>query len=199
MSKDLEKAKELLKSGKFAHVLCKGDQFFVSCETGTEPLANWARGGITITGGAAASKVITKKSIAFYLMLEVKEVYAPVIDFFYFEVSNVGESEIVAKAGEFTDKGIIRKVSCFRGKLWFAGVGLMIKKKMNAGKKNKGEKNSGGFDVDLKSAGGGMMQMMGGFTVLRLASMMGMANVNFTKEELLKMNKKLNRIRKPKK
>ena len=79
MSKDLEKAKELLKSGKFAHVLCKGDQFFVSCETGTEPLANWARGGITITGGAAASKVITKKSIAFYLMLEVKEVYAPVI------------------------------------------------------------------------------------------------------------------------
>ncbi len=156
--------------------------------------------------------------------------------FFYFEVKNEGESEIVAKAGEFTDKGIIRKVevfneeyrlkeqgailnwfdidapegrfslndkisdimSCFRGKLWFAGVGLMIKKKMNAGKKNKGEK-SGGFDVDLKSAGGGMMQMMGGFTVLRLASMIGMANVNFTKEELLKMNRKLNRIRKPKK
>ena len=28
--------------------------------------------------------------------------------------------------------------------------------------------------------------------------MMGMMNVSFTKEELLKMNKKLNRIRKPK-
>ena len=42
------------------------------------------------------------------------------------------------------------------------------------------------------------MKMMGGFTVLRLASMIGMANVNFTKEELLKMNKQLNRIRKPK-
>ena len=28
--------------------------------------------------------------------------------------------------------------------------------------------------------------------------MMGMANVSFTKEELLKMNKKLNRIKKPK-
>ena len=42
------------------------------------------------------------------------------------------------------------------------------------------------------------MEMMGGFTVLRLASMIGMANVNFTKEELLKMNKQLNRIRKPK-
>jgi beta-galactosidase len=41
------------------------------------------------------------------------------------------------------------------------------------------------------------MQMMGGFTVLRLTTMMAMMNVSFTKEELLKMNKKLNRIKKP--
>ena len=66
-------------------------------------------------------------------------------------------------------------------------------------KKNEkdGEKKSGGFDVDLK-ADGGLMQMMGGFTVLRLTSMMGMMNISFTKEELLKMNKKLNKIKKPK-
>jgi beta-galactosidase len=156
--------------------------------------------------------------------------------FFYFDVKNVGESTIVAKAGEFTDEGKIRKVSEMnmdyvlrevgavlnwfdvtapegryslndtigdimkskRGKMWFIGMGLKIKKKMDAGKKNKdGEKKSGGFDVDL-SAGGGLMEMMGGFTVLRLTSMMGMMNVSFTKEELLKMNKKLNRIKKPK-
>ena len=86
-----------------------------------------------------------------------------------------------------------------RGKLWFIGVGLKIKKKMNANKKGKSEeKKSGGFEVDLK-ADGGLMQMMGGFTVLRLTSMMGMLNISFTKEELLKMNKKLNRIKKPKK
>ena len=54
----------------------------------------------------------------------------------------------------------------------------------------------GGFDVDLKG-GSGLMDMMGGFTVLRLTSMLGMANISFTKEELLKMNKKLNRIKKP--
>ncbi|MDD6808073.1 MAG: glycoside hydrolase family 2 TIM barrel-domain containing protein [Oscillospiraceae bacterium] len=156
--------------------------------------------------------------------------------FFYFDVPNTGESKIVAKAGEFTDEGIIRKVaepnmdyvlvekgavlnwfdidapegrfslndtisdimtSPF-GKLWFMTVGLKLKKKMDAGKKNSGEKKSGGFDVDLK-AGGGLMQMMGGFTVLRLTSMVGMMNISFTKEELLKMNKQLNRIRKPKK
>ena len=69
---------------------------------------------------------------------------------------------------------------------------------MDASKKGAkdGEKKSGGFEVDLK-ADGGLMQMMGGFTVLRLTSMMGMMNVSFTKEELLKMNKKLNRIKKP--
>ena len=156
--------------------------------------------------------------------------------FFYFEVKNEGESEIVAKAGELTDSGKIRKVDVFNeeyrlkeqgailnwfdidapegrfslndklgdimksfcGKLWFLGLGLKLKKKMDAGKKaSKDKKKSGGFDVDLKS-GSGLMQMMGGFTVLRLTSMMGMMNISFTKEELLKINKKLNRIRKPK-
>ena len=156
--------------------------------------------------------------------------------FFYFDVKNEGESKIVAKAGEYTDEGTIRKVDemnmdyvlrekgavlnwfdvnapegryslndklsdimvSLRGKLWFVRLGLKLKKKMNAGKKNKDEKKSGGFDVELK-ADSGLMQMMGGFTVLRLSSMMGMMNISFTKEELLKMNKQLNRIRKPKK
>jgi beta-galactosidase len=86
-------------------------------------------------------------------------------------------------------------MTSFRGKLWFVKLGLSMKKKMDAGK--KGEKKSGGFDVDLKG-GSGLMEMMGGFTVLRLSSMLGMANISFTKEELLKLNKQLNRIRKPK-
>ena len=158
--------------------------------------------------------------------------------FFYFDVQNVGESTIVAKAGNCSDEGKIRKVEemnmdyvlrevgavlnwfdvveiegryslndkisdimkSLRGKLWFASMGLKLKKKMDAGKKGeKGEKKSGGFEVDLKGgAMGGMMQMLGGFSVLRLTSMMGMMNVSFTKEELLDLNKQLNRIRKPK-
>ena len=43
-----------------------------------------------------------------------------------------------------------------------------------------------------------MGQMLGGCPVLRLTSMMGMANISFTKEELLKINAKLNKIRKKK-
>ena len=160
--------------------------------------------------------------------------------FFYFDVPNVGESVLVAKAGDLTDEGKLRRVDemnmdyvlretgtvlnwfdidtpegrfslndkisdilgCFRGKLWLLSVGLMIKKKMDAAKKGKKKakdgKKSGGFQISLK-ADSGLMQMMGGFTVLRLSGMIGMANISFSKEELLKMNKQLNRIKKPKK
>ena len=158
--------------------------------------------------------------------------------FFYFDVKNEGESTIVAKAGEFTDEGTIRKVAemnmdyvlvekgavlnwfdveapegrfslndklgditkTLRGKLWLAGLLLSFKKKMDANKKGKkkdGENKGGGFSIDM-SAMSGFMDMLGSFTVLRLTSMVGMANISFTKEELLKMNKKLNKIRKPK-
>ena len=70
------------------------------------------------------------------------------------------------------------------GKEFFAGL---MHRMMKDGHKHAG------FELTPE-----MMQMLGGFTVLRLSSMMGMANISFTKEELLKMNKQLNRIRKPK-
>ena len=87
-------------------------------------------------------------------------------------------------------------MATFRGKLWLGGMILTMKKKMDANKKpdEQGEKK-GGFSVDVKSLKG-MGQMLGGFTVLRLTSLMGMANISFTKEELLKINAKLNKIKK---
>ena len=87
----------------------------------------------------------------------------------------------------------------FRGKLFGIGLLLLVKKKMDQNKKpaEGGEKKKkGGMDIPM---GGGIMKMLGGFTVLRMSSMMGMVNISFTKEELLKLNKKLNRIRAPKK
>ena len=90
-------------------------------------------------------------------------------------------------------------MATLRGKLWFAGMMLTMKKKMDANKKpaKDGEKKQGGFNIDMKSISG-FTQMLGSFTVLRLTSLMGMANVSFTKEELLKINAKLNKIKKPK-
>ena len=148
--------------------------------------------------------------------------------FFYFDVKNVGESRIVAVAGEHRDESVIRKVSepnqdyilkevgavlnwfdvtviegryslndkmsdilkSWRGKLWFAKLGLKIKKTLS---KSSGDSMMAGFEINEE-----MMQMMGGFTVLRLTNLMGAANLHFTKEDLLKMNKQLNKIRKPK-
>ena len=151
--------------------------------------------------------------------------------FFYFDVKNVGESKIVAKAGEHTDESLIRKVDTFneeyrlvekgvvlnwfdiqeveghlslnskmsdviatvRGKLIFA----KLMGKMLGGKKGDkdGEKPKAmGFEVTPD-----LMAMMGGFTVLRLLTMAGgMMNAEFTKEDLLDLNKKLNKIKAPK-
>ncbi|MBQ4562883.1 MAG: glycoside hydrolase family 2 protein [Lachnospiraceae bacterium] len=90
------------------------------------------------------------------------------------------------------------------GKLWFLRLGLLLKAKMNERDKEKKkqadsaenpEKKSGGFS-NMKISKD-MIRMMGGFTVLRLTGMIGMINISFTKEELLKLNKQLNRIRKP--
>ena len=38
--------------------------------------------------------------------------------------------------------------------------------------------------------------MMGGFTMLRLTGMLGMAGIKLSKEELLALNEKLNQIEK---
>ena len=57
-----------------------------------------------------------------------------------------------------------------------------------------GGKKAAGFDIPKDA----MMKMMGSFNLLRLTSMLGMANVSFTKEEPLSLNKKLNRIKKKK-
>ena len=156
--------------------------------------------------------------------------------FFYFDVPNVGESTLVAVAGECRDESRIVKVETFNeayrlveqgailnwfditerkgylslnskfseimattgGKLWAVQLMLQLKKKMDAGKKDddKGEKMSMNFS--LKSVKG-MMDMLGGFTVLRMTGMVGMVGVSFTKEDLLKLNAQLNKIKAPKK
>ena len=74
-----------------------------------------------------------------------------------------------------------------RGKLLFAGMMAKMMPK-------KGEKVMGGFELNE-----GMMEMMGGFTVLRLTSMLGMMNINMTKEQLLDLNAQLNKIKKKEK
>lgn len=55
----------------------------------------------------------------------------------------------------------------------------------------KGDKVAGGFEMN-----DAMMSILDGFTVLRLSGMIGTMGVNLTKEDLLELNAKLNKIKK---
>lgn len=142
--------------------------------------------------------------------------------FFYFDVPNKGRTALTAVAGKQKDESVINKVEKFdesyrmrektailnwfditapegyfslndkiedilkttRGTLLFMGLfGKMIPK--------KGEKVMGGFEMNDS-----MMKMLGGFTVLRLAGMVGTMGLKLTKEDLLDLNAKLNKIKK---
>ena len=148
--------------------------------------------------------------------------------FFYFNVPNSGVTTLKAVSGDLTDESVIRKVDVFneeyrlreksailnwfditeveghlslnskfseimgtlQGKMFVMGLFAKIAPKLGGGEKG------GGMDI---STMGSMMEMLGSFTLLRLAGMMGTMNIKFTKEELLEMNAKLNKIKAPKK
>ena len=110
--------------------------------------------------------------------------------------------DITEKEGYFSLNDKIGDITAtFMGKIWIGSLLLAMKKKMDANKKpaKEGEEKKEGFKIDINfSAMEGMGKMMSGFTVLRMTSMLGMANISFDKEELLAMNAQLNKIKKPK-
>ena len=86
-------------------------------------------------------------------------------------------------------------ISTLQGKMIFMGLVGKLMGGKGKGKDGEDKKMEAmGFEINAD-----MMSMMGGFTVLRLFTLMGgMMDVKFTKEELLDLNKKLNKIKKPK-
>ena len=120
----------------------------------------------------------------------------------WFDITEVeGKCSLNDKIGDIT--------KTLRGKIWFLGLFVALaKKQMGPNKKKtakpkqkkvnkpKQAKKKTPKKKKSKSNNGGLMDMLNGFTVLRFTSMLGMRNINFTKEELLKMNKKLNKIKK---
>ena len=144
--------------------------------------------------------------------------------FFRFEVKNEGETKLLAVAGDCKDESLIKKVDKFnedyrlkegttvlnwfditeiegrlslnskikdvtktlRGKLIFLKILLKVMKAMGG---KKGGKKGGGMKLSPE-----MKEMMMSFTLLRMTGLMSMIDVSFTKEELLKINAKLNKI-----
>ncbi len=108
----------------------------------------------------------------------------------WFDITEVeGRFSLNDKIGDIT--------KTFRGKLWFMGLFVALAKKQSGPKdksKKKEKKKKGGNKANMD---GGVMNMISGFSVLRFTGMLGMRNISFTKEELLSMNRKLNKIKKP--
>ena len=145
------------------------------------------------------------------------------LPFFYFDVPNSGETNLLAVAGELKDESFIRKVETpneayrlrEKGAIlnWFditekEGY-LSLNNKMGEVLKTiRGKmlfmslmgKFMGGKGGKMEAMGfeitADMMTMMNGFTVLRLLTMIGgMMDVKFTKEQLLDLNAQLNKIK----
>ena len=75
---------------------------------------------------------------------------------------------------------------------------LKLKKKMDESKTKDSESGKKGMSFDLDSIGN-FTQMLSGFTVLRLTGMVGMVGISLTEKDLLDLNRKLNKIKVPKK
>ncbi|MBE5761765.1 MAG: glycoside hydrolase family 2 protein [Clostridiales bacterium] len=141
--------------------------------------------------------------------------------FFRFEVENKGETVLKAVAGECTDESKIRKVEKFNEDYRLKETGSVINwfeitapegyfsindKLSDIMKSEEGAALFKGLMAQMMPKDGtaagfkvtpNMMKLVGGFTVLRLTSMVGMANVNISKEQILGLNAMLNKIKKP--
>ncbi|MBE6786499.1 MAG: glycoside hydrolase family 2 protein [Ruminococcaceae bacterium] len=90
--------------------------------------------------------------------------------------------------------------STFKGKLATVSFVLLLLKKFKGTKKGDGngeKKKGGGMPGGIKPSKE-LLQMAGAFTPLRIANLIGAMEVKFTKEELLALNAKLNKIKAPK-
>lgn len=142
--------------------------------------------------------------------------------FFYFEVPNNGETNLVAVAGECRDESFIRKVEVFNEEYrlkeknailnWFdvtapEGYFSLNDKIDDIFESEEGKTIFTRFMAPLMSGMmgsqkkeevdlSGMMTMLGSFTVLRLTSLLGATQVQLTKEQLLELNSQLNQVKK---
>ena len=139
--------------------------------------------------------------------------------FFYFDVPNTGKTVLKAVAGEFTDEGVICKVDKFnesyrlkeKGAIlnWFdieapEGFFSLNDKLSDIMQNPQGMQLFSGLMKQMLGQTGGkamgfditpdMMKMMGGFTVIRMTSLMGAADMKISKEQLLALNAMLNKI-----
>lgn len=79
MDRNLEKAIELLNSGRYTCVLCKDDIVYKSTETGIKPMMEFISKGYDLNGFSAADKIVGKAAAMLFVLTGVKTVYGEVM------------------------------------------------------------------------------------------------------------------------
>lgn len=75
----LQKARDLLDTGNYTCVVCRGDTVFTTTQRGVAPLLTWLDSETDLTGFSAADRVVGRGAAFLYCLLGVKEVYAHVM------------------------------------------------------------------------------------------------------------------------
>ncbi len=133
--------------------------------------------------------------------------------FFYFTIPNKGETMIMAKAGECKEESLIRKTEKFHEEYrlkekgtvlnWFdieeiEGYYSLNDKVSEVLESKQGKELLqtilGKFWNEEKEDE--MLEILGGFTIIRMINTMGAIGEKMTKEELLNVNSQLNKIKK---
>ncbi|MGN0640092.1 MAG: DUF1893 domain-containing protein [Oscillospiraceae bacterium] len=102
MSDNLEKCREILKSGEYTLVLFDGKTLLTDTKRGVKPLLDLLDRETDLSRFSAADKVVGKAAAFLYVLLNVREVYADVIS--THALSVLEEHQIPAVYGTLTDK-----------------------------------------------------------------------------------------------
>lgn len=102
MSDNLEKCREILKSGDCTLVLFDGKTLLTDTKRGVKPLLDLLDRETDLSGFSAADKVVGKAAAFLYVLLNVREIYADVIS--THALSVLEEHQIPVLYGTLTDK-----------------------------------------------------------------------------------------------
>lgn len=79
MESQLKQAKERMEAGGHTAVACREGVFYTADERGVRPLLAWLDGGVNLSGGVAADRVVGRAAAFLYVLLGVRAVWAGIL------------------------------------------------------------------------------------------------------------------------
>lgn len=103
---DLENAKNILSTGDYTCVVCRGEVAHTATDRGVKPLLTWLDEGLDLKGFSAADRVVGRATAFLYCLLGVKAVYARVMSH---PAAQVLTAQGIAVSAETYVEGIINR------------------------------------------------------------------------------------------